>query len=158
MTPFTDVVYFLAFRRIKKGTILKFVEDFTEDDDMIWPTTGIFVFLRHKNNRGRTRRLEFSAIKGFGDGAIEFAVSLRSLFPETRNANRFVCENNDVAPFLSDVKFSANKLPEPVQLEGSAITLHEHSLWELVPEDRDKLEQLWRKNDFYFLGSGKAAG
>jgi hypothetical protein len=158
MKPFTDVVYFLAFRRVKKGAILKFVEDFKEQDDMIWPTAGLFVFLRHEKNRGKVRRLRFLAVKGFGEASTEFTVSLRSLYPETRNSNRFICEDNGIAPFLSNLTFRTIKIPEPVQLEGSATKLRGHSLWELVPEDRLNLEQLWKENEFYFLGSGKAAG
>ncbi len=155
MTFPDDAVFFIAFQRLRGGTHLKFVEDFTRDDDLDWPATGLFVFLRNENNRGRARRLEFPAIIGFGDNAKEFKVSLRSLYPETRNANRFVCEHSEIASFISGITFSAQKLPEPVRMDGSATMLHGHSLWQLVADDRLNLEHYWRENQFYFLGFGK---
>lgn len=157
MNYFSNLVYFLAFRRSahKDGIKLAFVPEIAEDDEPNWPNMGLFVFPRHESNRGRARELHFPAIIGFDDNAMEINVTLRSMYPQPGGSNRFTCLPDANFPFLEKLNFVARNLPTPVELVGSATIFSTYNLWELVPEDRFLLEELWRQTRFYFVGSGK---
>lgn len=114
---------------------------------------GIFGFLRHEMNRGTPRMLSFPAIHGFGENAQEIALTLRSDYPSTRNANRFVFDNADGR--FSQISFIARKFPSNFKLIGNALRFASYNLWALIPENREQLEVLWRESGFYLMGHGK---
>ncbi|WP_042883679.1 hypothetical protein [Cupriavidus necator] len=129
-----------------------------QEDGKIAPLGfGIFTFLRNACNRGKPRYLSFRAVIGFGEDSRIVDLTLQSDYIKTRtgNTNRFsFVEDATTRQLGIEASFAARKFPPPFQLAGAAAKLSGHSLWALIPEDREHLETLWAQRAFYLIGHG----
>lgn len=155
MTDEGQNVYYLAPAGIKEEVVLAFPSEIEETAGYeVTNGFGIFVFPRCDKNRGKPRSISFPVVQGFGEAAQEFVVTLTTDYSRTKNSHRLVCAPDDNRPFLEKVSFLARKLPARIRIAGEASRLKSFNLWGLIPENREILEELWRTNQFYFLGYG----
>jgi hypothetical protein len=130
-----------------------------KENGEIEPTLGfgVFAFLRTPRNRGKPRYLSFPAVLGFGENARVIVLKLQSDYLRMRQGggNRFWFDpETTTGQFDIETSFFARRFPPQFQLAGTAEKLSSYSLWALIPEDREYLEQLWTQHSFYLTGHG----
>lgn len=155
------VFYLIPKRHVNGESIDLFLPSdlVSQEDRTLVPSLGlgIFTFLRSEHNRGRPRHLSLPAVIGFGEQSRGVELTLQSdyIVGRTRNANRFSFVTDVLAQqFEIEASFAARKLPPHFRLAGAAARLSNHSLWALIPEDREYLEMLWAQRAFYLIGHG----
>lgn len=157
-----DRIFYMIPKRHENGEIIDLFlpsDLITQVDESVVPSLGfgIFTFLRSANNRGRPRHLSLPAVIGFGEESRVVNLKLQSDYVTNRirGADRFSFAGDVVAKeFGIETSFSARKFPQNFRLSGVAARLASHSIWALIPADREYLEMLWAQRAFYLIGHG----
>lgn len=154
-------VFYLIPQRGNSPDLVDLVlpEDFSLQSDGGTPQMGfgVFVFMRNTRNRGKRRSLSFPVVVGFGENSRELKLTLQADNSDgNKYSSRFSVVEDELTRQLGiNASFVARKFSPVFRLSGKIKVLEDNSVWELIPEDRDKLEILWRNNEFYFVGYGE---